>query len=114
MATRFVNFENNKSLVSSSPIAHAAFLSYYILLHIFVGINVIFVFLLVMGGGIIYLLFQFTPRLVWLVWKFLAQADKLTPNFTDKEYLRQDDIDALNKFILSKMDKSRGNRSESF
>ncbi len=87
MATKCIDISENRKLGNVSPLAIFAFIAIYIILTAFMEPGFTYVLLLALSYLLTQIFFQFTPRFIFLLIKFLMTAHYLTPSFEDKEYL---------------------------
>lgn len=87
MATRCVDISENRRLGNVSPIAIFVFIGIFIVLTAFMDPG----FTYILSLGVAYILtqifFQFTPRFVYLLLKFLITNHRLSPSFKDEQYM---------------------------
>ena len=87
MATKCIDISENRRLGNVSPLAIFAFIAIYIVLTAFMDPGFTYVLLLAMSYLLTQIFFQFTPRFIFLLIKFLMTSHYLTPSFEDKEYV---------------------------
>ncbi len=108
MATRCIDISENRRLGNVSPLAIFAFVAIYIILTAFMEPGFTYIIALLAAYLLTQLFFQFTPRFIFLMIKFLLTNHKLTPNFNDEKYVvNHAGIQNLQKILP--MENSSGN-----
>lgn len=87
MATRCIDISENRKLGNVSPLAIFAFVGIYIVLTAFMEPGFTYVLSLAVAYILTQIFFQYTPRFIFLLLKFLITNHKLTPNFEDERYV---------------------------
>ena len=87
MATKCIDISENKKLGKVSPIAIMAWVFCFVVLTVVMKPGIIYILLLIVSYIVTQILFQYTPRYVLWVLKFLVTNSKLTPSFRDKKFL---------------------------
>lgn len=90
MATRCIDISDNKKLGTTSPIAMFAFVGYFILLTALMETSLVYLILLIVGFIMTQIFFQYKPRYIFLMLKFLTRNSYLTPSFNDNNYLEDE------------------------
>lgn len=87
MATRCIDISENRKLGTVSPLAIFAFVGIYIILTAFMDPGFTYVLLLAVSYILTQIFFQYTPRFIFLLLKYLITNAKLSPSFNDDKYL---------------------------
>lgn len=104
MATQCVDISADKNISQASPFAMAAFVGCYILTNMLMEPDLLMFILLVIQFVVCQVLFQFSPRTVFLTIQFLLIHQSLAPTFKDKAYHPiAEDVPRLNE-LLERMD----------
>jgi hypothetical protein len=101
MATLCVDISADKNLSNSSPLAMFAWVICYIITSVIMKPDFLYLIIIIIEMVICQILFQFSPRLVFLTLQFLNTHNNMTPNFTDlKYYPNERDINGLENVLL--------------
>jgi hypothetical protein len=87
MATRCIDISENRKLGTVSPLAIFAFVGIYIILTAFMEPGFTYILLLVISYILTQIFFQYTPRFIFLLLKFLLTNARLSPSFQDEKYI---------------------------
>lgn len=87
MATKCIDISENKKLGKVSPIAIMAWVFCFVVLTVVMKPGIIYMLLLILSYIVTQVLFQYTPRYVLWVLRFLVTNSRLSPNFKDTKYL---------------------------
>lgn len=87
MATRCIDISENRKLGTVSPLAIFAFVAIYILLTAIMEPGFTYVLMLAISYLLTQVFFQYTPRFIFLLLKFLTTNARLSPSFVDEKYL---------------------------
>ena len=87
MATKCIDISENRKLTSVSPIAIMAWVFIFTILTALMKPGIMYFLMLIVSYIVTQILFQYTPRYVFLFLKFLFTNRYLTPSFEDKKYL---------------------------
>lgn len=100
MATRCIDISENRKLGNVSPIAIFAFVGIYIVLTAFMEPGFTYILSLAVSYLLTQIFFQYTPRFIFLLLKYLVTNPRLTPNFNDEKYVcDHNKIKSLQKII---------------
>ena len=86
MATLCVDISADKNLSNSSPLAMFAWVICYIITSVIMKPDFLYLIIIIIEMVVCQILFQFSPRLVFLTLQFLNTHNNLTPNFRDTKY----------------------------
>jgi hypothetical protein len=101
MATLCVDISADKNLSNSSPLAMFAWVICYIITSVFMKPDFLYLIIIIIEMVICQILFQFSPRLVFLTLQFLNTHHNLTPSFVDAKYYHNErDISALESVLI--------------
>ena len=100
MATRCIDISENRKLGTVSPLAMFAFIGIYIILTAFMEPGFTYILMLFLSYLLTQIFFQFTPRYIFLIMKFLFTNSRLTPSFEDEGYIHNEyEIKNLRKIL---------------
>lgn len=88
MATRCIDISENRKLTTISPIAVFAFIGGFIVLTAIMEPGFTYVLAITVWYLLTQIFFQFSPRFVFMMIKFLLTNSKLSPSFEDRAYQR--------------------------
>lgn len=87
MATRCIDISENRRLGTVSPLAIFAFVAIYIVLTAIMEPGFTYVLCLALTYLLTQIFFQYTPRFIFLLLKFLTTNARLSPSFDDEKFL---------------------------
>lgn len=87
MATKCIDISDNKKIGTTSPIAMFAFIGIYIILTALMDVGFMYLILLILAFVFTQIFFQYKPRYIFLMMKYLTRQSYLTPSFEDKQYV---------------------------
>lgn len=87
MATRCIDISENRRLGTVSPLAIFAFVGIYIVVTAFMEPGFTYILVLAVSYLLTQIFFQYTPRFIFLLLKFLVTNAKLSPSFEDTKYV---------------------------
>lgn len=87
MATRCIDISENRKLGNVSPIAIFAFVGIYIVLTAFMEPGFTYILSLALSYILTQIFFQYTPRFIFLLLRFLITNHRLSPSFEDERYV---------------------------
>lgn len=100
MATRCIDISENRKLGTVSPLAIFAFVGIYIILTAFMEPGFTYILLLAVSYILTQIFFQYTPRFIFLLLKFLLTNARLSPSFQDEKYIGDhNQIKSLQKIL---------------
>ena len=100
MATQCIDISADKNLTNASPIAMYAFILCYIVTNMFMQPSFLYIIVVAVELVLCQLLFQFSPRVVYLTILFLFKHTTMSPNFKDNQYYpNEKELKGLKKLI---------------
>lgn len=86
MPTQCIDISADKNISNASPFAMGAFMVCYIITNLLMKASFLFFIMLIVEFIICQVLFQFSPRVVFLSIRFLTMHKYKTPTHTDPVY----------------------------
>lgn len=100
MATRCVDISENKKLAQESPVAMVITVVCFIIETALMKPGIVYLICILLTYAICHILFFYSPRFVFLTFKFLFSNSYLTPTFEDYDYLPNEyDVPELAKLL---------------
>ena len=101
MATTCIDISADKNISNASPFSMIAFMILYIITNILMSASFLFIILVIVEFIVCQILFQFSPRVVFLMLDFITQHTHLSPTREDLRYYPQEkDIENLKNLII--------------
>ena len=87
MATKCIDISDNKKIGTTSPLAMFAFVGIFIILTALMEAGFMYLILLIVAFVFTQIFFQYKPRYIFLMIRYLTKPSYLTPSFEDKAYI---------------------------
>lgn len=86
MATHVIDLSSDKNITNASPIAMMVFMFSFVIINMVMEVSFLYFVVVAVDFIICQVLFQFTPRMVFLSVKFYLTQSDLSPTYSDVEY----------------------------
>lgn len=87
MAIKCVNISDNQKLDSVSPVAAVGILINFTVMTVLMDLGILYLIVVLTTSGLIFLFLQYSPRYVFLLWKYLFKHSYLIASYRDNEYI---------------------------
>jgi hypothetical protein len=102
MSVKCIDLSEDNSLKEASPIPMVAFSFCFFIINIFLPFDMLYIIVSIITFGICLVVFQYSPRIVFLTYRFLTRHSDLSPNFQDKSYVPNELINKNIEKIIKK------------